>query len=420
MPQQKTYKLTGKSAMKEETKINPPIVRFGIYSLAINVILAAAKLTLSYITGSLALRADAIHSAIDVFTSIAVILGLIISGRKSKNFPYGLYKVENVVAVIISLLLFLTVYEILTEAIGGSTAAVSCGSWVLGIVAILILIPLFFGRYQLNAGKKYNSPSLIADGNHFRADVLSSSVVFLGLLGQLLGFHVDRIAAGIVALFIAYAAWGLLVSSMRVLLDASISYEMLDKVRSFIQEEPAVSAVQSLVGRNSGRYIFIETTVTMRTPDLKKAHLASQKIEEKVRSMVPSIDRILIHYEPETKTQLRYAIPLSNKEGQISEDFGKSPYFAIVYIDTTEKTVVRQEIVADPYHELEKGKGIKIAQFLLTYKPDIVLARENLAGKGPGYALADAGTETRQTEAKSLGELVSQLLAGIDWSKANT
>jgi cation diffusion facilitator family transporter len=396
----------------EKTPSGTPMVRIGLYSLAVNLVLVAAKLSLSFITGSLALRADAVHSLVDVFASIALILGLVISRRKSRNFPYGLYKVENLVSAIISLLLFFTAYEIVAEAIHSRTAATSYGSWVLVIVAILILVPFFFARYELNAGRKYNSPSLIADGSQFRADVLGSSVVFIGVLGQLLGFPLDRIAAGIIALFVVYAAWGLLVSSMRVLLDASVSYEMLEKIRSLIQATPLVSTVQNLVGRNSGRYVFIEAAVTMRTEDLKKAHLVSQEIERSVKSAVPNVDRLLIHYEPETRTQQRYVVTLSNREGQISEDFGKSTYFALVDIDSKQRTVVRQEIIANPYREVEKGRGIKVAEFLLTYKPDVVVARETLVGKGPGYALDDAGTETRQTEAKSLDELLSQLVAG--------
>ena len=396
----------------EKTPSGTPMVRIGLYSLAVNLVLVAAKLSLSFVTGSLALRADGIHSLVDVFASIALILGLVISRRKSRNFPYGLYKVENLVSAIIALLLFFTAYEIVVEAIRSGTAAASYGSWVLAIVAILILIPFFFARYELNAGRKYNSPSLIADGSQFRADILGSSVVFIGVLGQLLGFPLDRIAAGIIALFVVYAAWGLLASSMRVLLDASVSYEMLEKIRSLIQATPAVSTVQNLVGRNSGRYVFIEATVTMRTEDLKKAHLVSQEIERSVKSAVPNIDRLLIHYEPETKTQQRYVVTLSNREGQISEDFGKSAYFVLVDIDSKQRTVIRQEIIANPYREFEKGRGIKVAEFLLTYKPDIVVARETLVGKGPGYALADGGTETMQTEAKSLDELLSQLTAG--------
>lgn len=386
-----------------------PIVRIGIYSLVVNLILVAAKLTLSFVTGSLALRADAIHSAVDVFASIALIIGLVISGRKSKNFPYGLYKIENLVSAIIALLLFFTAYEIVTEAISGRTITGSFGYWVLIVVAIFILIPFFFGRYELGMGRKYNSPSLIADGSQFRADVLGSSIVFIGVLGQLLGFPLDRIAAGIVALFIVYAAWGLLLSSMRVLLDASVSYEILEKVRSLILAEPIVGAIESLVGRNSGRYIFIETTIKVRTTDLKKAHALSERVEQSIKSTVSNVDRVLVHFEPETKTQIRYAVTLNTREGQISEDFGKSLYFVLVDIDNARKSVLRQEIIANPYSEVEKGRGIKVAELLLSHKPDIVIARESLAGKGPGYAFENAGVEIRQTDVKSLDQLLGQL-----------
>ena len=222
---------------------------------------------------------------------------------------------ENLASTIISLPLFLTAYEIVAEAIGSRTVVISYGNWVLAVVAILILVPLFYGCYELEVGTKYNSPSLIADSNQFRPDVLGSSIVFFALLGQLLGFPLDMIAAGIIVLFIVYAAWGLLMSSMRVLLDASVSHEVLDKIGSLIQAEPVVSTVKNLVGRNSGRYIFVEATIIVRITDLTKAHLVSGQIEQKIRNAVPNIDRVLIHYEPETKTRLRYAISLNDREG---------------------------------------------------------------------------------------------------------
>ena len=396
---------------KKPKTVSAPIVRTGIYSLVVNLVLVATKLSLAFITGTLALRADAIHSLVDVFASTALILGLVISGRKSKNFPYGLYKLENLVAAIISLLLFFTAYEILTEAIRGGTAARSYGFWVLAVMAVIILVPFLFGRYELGVGKKYNSPSLIADGSQFRADVLGSSVVFIGLLGQLLGFPLDRIAAGVVAVFIGYAAWGLLISSMRVLLDASVTHEILEKVSAIILAEPSVGTVQNIAGRNSGRFIFVEAAITMRTADLNKAHLASQKIEQAIKDAVPNIDRVLIHYEPEKKTQQRYAVTLSSRESKISEDFGKSPYFALVDVDSAKKMVIRQEIVANPYVDVEKGRGIKVAELLLTYKPDVVVSKETLAHKGPGYALNEAGTTIELTQAQSLDELLAQLVA---------
>jgi cation diffusion facilitator family transporter len=388
------------------------IVRIGIYSLIVNMTLVATKLSLSFITGSLALRADGIHSLVDAFASIALILGLVISGRKSKNFPYGLYKVENLVSALISLLLFYTAYVIVSEAISTSRTTNSFGYWILIVIAIIVLIPFFFSRYELKTGRKYNSPSLIADASQFRVDVLGSSIVFIGVLGQFLGFPLDRIAAGIIALFIVYAAWGLLLSSMRVLLDASVNYDVLDKIRSLILTEPMVGAVQNLVGRNSGRYIFIETTIKVRTTDLKRTHALSEKIEQSIKSSVPNVDRVLVHYEPETKTQLRFAVTLSNREGRIGEDFGRSLFFALIDIDIKQRTIQRQQIISNPYTNIERGRGIKAAELLLTYKPDVVIAKENLASKGPGYALDDAGVEVRQTHVNSLDELLGQLMTG--------
>ncbi|MFC1896992.1 cation diffusion facilitator family transporter [Chloroflexota bacterium] len=397
----------------ESKTTEAPLFRVGIYSLLVNVFLVVVKLVLSITSGSLALRADSIHSLVDVFSSIALILGIVISGRKSKIFPYGLYKVENVVSVIISLLLFLTAYEIVREAITSEAVPISYSGWVLGVVAALILVPFLFGRYEVRMGKRFNSPSLIADGSQFKADVLSSSVVFFALLGQHFGLPLDRIAGGIIAIFIIKAGWDLLRSSMRVLLDASIDQDTLEQIRLVVEGDPTVSTIENVTGRNSGRYIFVEANITLRISDLERAYLASKRIEDKIREAVPNVDRVLIHYEPQSKTQLRYAVALDSSREEISQHFGESPYFALIDIDLKAERLQRQEIVANPHMDLIKGRGIKVAEFLLNHKPDIVVARENLAGKGPGYAFADAGTETVQTEAISLSKLLAQLLSDL-------
>jgi predicted Fe-Mo cluster-binding NifX family protein len=155
----------------------------------------------------------------------------------------------------------------------------------------------------------------------------------------------------------------------------------------------------------------VEASLALRIKDLKKAHLASLHIEEKIRREVPNVDRVLIHYEPQTKTTVRYAIPLSDPRGDIGQHFGESPYFALMDVDLEQRSLQRQEIVANPFRDLPKGKGLKVAEFLLSAKPDVVLTKESLVGKGPGYAFAEAGVETEQTQARSLGELVEELLA---------
>jgi len=89
--------------------------KVGLYSIGINLLLVGIKVFLSLLSGSVALFADAIHSFTDVISSATVLAGIRISKRKSKNFPYGLYKVENFVSLLSSIFIFLAGYEIITR-----------------------------------------------------------------------------------------------------------------------------------------------------------------------------------------------------------------------------------------------------------------------------------------------------------------
>jgi cation diffusion facilitator family transporter len=397
----------------EERSSGDMILRVAVFSLGLNILLVLVKLWLSVLSGSLALRADAIHSMVDIFASVALILGLRIATRKDARFPYGLYKVENVVSVLISFLVFLTAYELLLEALGSGAAAETYSGWILLAVGLLIPVPYLFGRYQVAVGERLNSPSLIADGSQHKTDVLSSTVVFFAVLGQYFGIPLDRYAAVIIAAFIAAAGWGILKNGMKVLLDASIDHETLDEIRAIILADPAVTGIRQVTGRNSGRYIFIEAVVVVRLTDLERAHLTSDRIEQAIRSRVENVERVIIHYEPKQKTRIRYAVGLRTIEGEISMHFGESPYFAILQFNLVEGGLEKQETLTNRHIHEEKGKGIKVAEMLLAHKPDCVVVGESLEGKGPGYALHEAGVEVRVAQETTLAAFIERTLREI-------
>lgn len=373
--------------MQEATRTDRPpesiILRVAYLSLAVNAGLVVSKLALSVYSGSLALRADGIHSFVDVVASIALILGVFLSTRKRRDFPYGLYKVENVVAVAIALLIFFTAF---------------------------IPIPFILGTYEVSVGRKYNSPGLIADGKQHQMDVLSSSVVFIAILGQFFGIPLDRIAAVIVAIFIVRSGWEILKDSMKPLLDASVDYDTLSEIRAIIQSDPMVSSIRSVTGRNSGRYIFVEAVVEMATSNLNEAHQASERIEEAIHLQVQNVERIVIHYEPEEKVHLRYAVPLQDREGLVSDHPGEAPYFAIFDVDVRTDRVERQDIVANPFTGAEERKGVQIAEMLLAEEIDVILLHHTLTGKGIGYAFEAAGVEMRMTTATTLAEAIDEAI----------
>ena len=388
----------------EETK---EIERLGFYAFIVNLALAGLKAFLAFLSGSLALTTDAIDSATDALASLAVWGGIKLSFRKSRTFPYGLYKLENVMSVVVAFLLFFTGIEIARKAFSSSGQSPTITPLVIGGALTGIVVTILFGWYAISVGRRTGSPILIAEGRHRQADLLSSSLVLVALVSNYFGFHLDHIVAGLVLIFISYAGWELLSDGMRVLLDASLDAETLNQIRKIIESEPSVKKVRSLVGRNAGSYRFVEADLIMRTNDLKKAHSISEKIESRIRKEVQHVERVLIHYEPQSNTKLLVAIPLEDKEGTVSAHFGKAPYFALVLLHLAHGQREQQEVIVNPYTNVTKAKGIRVAEWLVDKKVDVIISREKLEGKGPAYVFAGADIELENSMNKELHTVIN-------------
>jgi cation diffusion facilitator family transporter len=396
------------ASAEPDRRAAPQAAQVAWASIAVNIFLSLLNLAIAAASGSLAVAAEMVHNLVDLVASVAVLAGVKIAERESRHFPYGLYKVENVVAVGVAILIFFTGYEIAREALRGEGGPATVNAWMLAGVALSAIIPLAFSRYEMRVGREINSPSLMADAQEYRAHVFSSGVVFLALVGQMVGFPLDRYAALIIVVLIAKTGWELLVDGMRVLLDASLDADTLEQVRTIIEADPATSEIRSVAGRNAGRYRFLEADVALRVDDLEKAHNVSRRIEKAIRAQVPHVERVRIHYEPQVRSHLRYAVPLADPGGAISSHFGEAPYFALVTVRTADGQVERQEVLPNPHTNVEKAKGIRVGEWLVNLKADVVLLKEDVHGKGPAYVFADAGVQTRLTEATTLAQAIAE------------
>lgn len=382
-------------------------------SIAVNIVLTMLNFAIAVFSQSLAVTAEAVHMLVDLVSAVAVMLGVKLARRKSKDFPYGLYKVENMVAVAIALLIFFTGYEIVSNALLLPARAVMVNPVLLGGVLLSIALALGFSRYELRVGRETNSPSLMADAQEYRTHVFSSGIVFFALLGQHIGVPLDRWAALLVAVFIAKTGWDLLREGMRVLLDASLDGQTLESVRGVLEREPLLADVRSVTGRNAGRYRFIEADVALRTQDLEQAHKASERLEVAIKQQVAHVDRVLIHYEPMGRTHIRYGVPLASLAGEVSEHFGEAPYFGLITIRAADRTLEHQSIQRNPYAEVSKAKGIRVAEWLVRKKRDVVLTKESLKGRGPEYVFSNAGVDLRETRARTLQEAIATAAPGV-------
>jgi len=378
------------------------VERVGWYSIGINCFLTLLNLIIALASGSLAVAAEMIHNLVDLMAAVAVLVGLKISKRESRDFPYGLYKVENVVAVGIAFLIFLTGYEIARQAIFGLERQTTVNVWILAGVALSMIIPWAFSRYEMRVGRAANSPSLIADAQEYRVHIFSSGVVLVALAGQWAGLPLDRVAALVVVVLVAKTGWELLSDGMRVLLDASIDAETLYEVREIIQSHSAVVNVKSLTGRNAGRYRFLESEIGLRVADLEKAHQLSHAIEESIRQHVPHIERVLIQVEPAQKPVQRVAVSVKNEKGTVSQHLGTAPFFTFIDVRVADGARLRHQMVINPHRMDEKQRGLRVAHWLINEGVDVVISGDDLHEKAPGYVLADAGVTASTSNSNDL------------------
>jgi cation diffusion facilitator family transporter len=380
--------------------------KIGIYSIAVNLLLVGIKILLSLLSGSIALVADAIHSSSDVISSATVLVGIKISKRKSKTFPFGLYKVENFVSLLSSIFIFGAGYEIV-HTIFFKTQNLKIENLPYAMVGVVLTIGITFAfsRYELREGKEIGSPSLIADAQHIRTDMLSSGVILAGLIGSAFGVNLDKVAALLVVFFVAKSGVRILIDATRVLLDASIDFKTMDQVKTIMMKDPRVISINEIFGRNSGPFKFIEANIVVKAGSLEKAHFVSSKIEKEIRQNVSRVDHILIHYEPQKKETTTCAVPVIEDKTAIADHFGSAPYFYVATKREKDGVLVSEAYLHNPASADEKGKGIKVSEWLLEMGVDLVYSPKGFEGKGPGYVFSDAGVGVNVTEHKTLEEI---------------
>ena len=398
---------------EEETR---QIQKVALYAFLLNLFLALLKGLLGMVSGSLAVIAGAVDSVSDALSSLAVYGGLKLSTRKTRTFPLGLYKIENLISVGVALCIFFAGYEIAARVFVPASEPPDISLTLVILLLAAAAVTFVFGQYALAQGKKTESPMLIAEGRHRQTDVFSTLVIWISVLlnyfgvrSAFLGITIDQIAAALVLVFVAYTGWELLSNGMRVLLDASLDHATINEVQALIEEHPAVSGVHSLVGRNAGRFRFLQTELGLRTNDLQKAHQISEELENRIRRQIPHVERVIIHYEPMPREFLRVAAPLSDTAGRLSSHFGESPYFAVLQIRLADRHLVNQKIISNPYTETERGKGIRVAEWLVKEKVDELIIQEDIKHKGPGYVLSNAGVRVHVVASDTLEEALDSI-----------
>ncbi len=189
-----------------------------LVAMAANLVLIVLKFFLASLSGSVAVRASAWHSFSDLIPSLVVLTGLILTRREDTKATRGISRIENIIAIIVSVFIFYVGIEIVRDVLSRGAEELSNIPLVAVISLVSIAITYFMAHYQIFIGRETNSPGLIANGTHARVDMYSSIVVVAALVGYIMGFTtLDRIAAAIIVLLILGNGLEVLTSAVKAL-----------------------------------------------------------------------------------------------------------------------------------------------------------------------------------------------------------
>jgi cation diffusion facilitator family transporter len=266
--------------------------------------LIAMKVVASILTGSVGIRADAVHSIMDLSGAVIGFIAIRYAQKPpDKEHAYGHSKAENIAGVIIAGIIFIAAGTIIYEAIKRLIAGTAVEMVTIGIfvTAFAIVINTAISWYALRVARSSDSVALEATARDMLADVFSSCAVLIGLiLVSVTGLTIlDPIVALLVAVLIIRAAYITMKKSFKGLIDTSLPQEEQDIIIQCITEHSEqVVDFHKLRTRKAGAERFIDFHLIMpRTIDIQEAHLFCDHLQEDIQTALHQ-SNVTIHIEP--------------------------------------------------------------------------------------------------------------------------
>ncbi|MEW5946432.1 MAG: cation diffusion facilitator family transporter [bacterium] len=269
-----------------------------------NLSLVVIKAAIGLLGGSKGLVADAVHSASDALLSLVAMVTAAISRKPpDENHPYGHGKIEFITATIIGIFLFGVATMIFVESLelilagGPKHPPKMITLWTAVFAA---LCSFLFGSFALCAGRKNNSPVLIANASENRADALSSIGVAAGIVLSIVGLRLfDPLAALVVSLLIYRASIRIFMEGLSGMIDASVSPVLKKEIAGIIWSVKGVKRLIYLRTRQTGMEVSVEAGVLV-DPALTVAecHEVTSEIRNEIRRKIPNTRDIVINVHP--------------------------------------------------------------------------------------------------------------------------
>ena len=272
-----------------------------IVSIVAYIFLSLIKIFIGITYQSAALRADGLNNLTDVFSSLAVLVGLKLARRPADdNHPYGHWKAETIASLVTSFVMLLVglqvFYSSLNRIIIGRSVAPEKITGLIGFLGAIVMLGVYF--YNFTLAKKINSDGLKAVAKDNFSDALTSLGTTVAIIGSMLGYvWMDGAMAIIVSIIIIKTGVEIFRDSAFSLSDGFNTAD-LERYKNSILSLPNVLSVKDLKARKYGANIYVDVTILVdATLTVLQGHQITENVERILRDSYGIID-IDVHVEP--------------------------------------------------------------------------------------------------------------------------
>lgn len=278
-------------------------------SLAVALVLVAAKSAAWWVSGSVSLLAGLTDSLLDGTASLLNLLAVHYSLRPADDdHRYGHGKAEALAGLGQAAFIAISAFLIGTQAVDRLLHPRPLGAPLAGIAVMLLSLVLTGAllAFQRHVVRVTGSTAIRADSLHYRSDLLLNGSILLALLLGAFGWQGADALFGLgIAAYILWSAWSIAREGFSVLMDEelppAIGLDMLERARRV----PGILGAHDLRTRASGNRWFVQLHVEL--PDempLFEAHALGERVAEAIRAPYPRAD-VLVHADPHSVVDLQ-------------------------------------------------------------------------------------------------------------------
>ena len=288
-------------------------VKIILFSIILNTLLFILKGTVSLLTFSTALQADAVNSAGDIVSSLAVLFGIKYSLKPHDDeHHYGHGKMEALISLFVGFFILVTSgflwRSIIHILVSGEFSEANI--WALFTALIAIAVKIFMYIKTIRVGKKLNSIAVQTNAKDHRNDVYATTATAIAILLSLISRMTDiqflqysePIAAAIMSFFIIKTGFEIIIASSKMLIDAAPDKKVVDKLKNIVSACEGVEYLNWLRCRSVGRNLIVDLAVEVnQNTTVKQGHDLADKIKHNIKDEFNEVLDVLVHINPYMK-----------------------------------------------------------------------------------------------------------------------